>query len=139
MNIKPIFSVIPKRMLPDTNVVSAQKAYAQSVDVFERGDTVKKVAVQFKKMVFDSVADWKDSVPLDNEDGALVFKNLLVPYTNFASKLSQKDTERFVSLVFGENQVEFLEQASLKNRDARLFKTTIEEHLGKTIREVVVK
>ena len=136
VNLKPL---LPKRIFPTIGIAKAQKSYLQTQDIFEKGDSVKSAAVSFKKMVFESLDDWKTSVPRDNEDGATHLKKILAPYTVFTNKLNSHDAERFTKLAFGENQVEFIENASVRNKDVKLFKSVLEKRLGKSIREVVVK
>ena len=130
-------AVLPKRIFPTTTVQKAQNIYTQTTDVFEKQDVVKTTAATFKKTVFDSVSDWAEGIPADGKEGADFLKKLLAPYTVFVEKLSTHDAERFVKLVFGENQVEFIEDASTKNKDVMLLKDTLEKSLGKTIREVI--
>ena len=139
MKLNNMQNILPKRLYPTTGVIKAQKLYVQTGDIFVKSDSVREVAASFKKNIFDSVSDWDSQIPSDKEDGASLLKKLLAPYTVFAEKLIPHDSERFVRLAFGENQVEFLEKASLRNKDVMLFKTTLEKTLGKTIREVVVK
>ena len=137
--LKSLCNILPKRICQTTQQSESYKVYTQTQDVFEKSDTVKSFAESFKKNVLDSVADWETNVPLDEEAGSTSLKNLLAPYTLWAEKLNQHDSERFVKLVFGETQVEYIEKASLRNSDVNLFKTTLENSLGKSIREVVVK
>ena len=139
LNLSSLENLLPKRIQQNQQVENAHQIYTHTCDTFQKSDSVKDVAVEFKKNLFDSIDDWNVSIPANGENGSTLLKKILAPYTQFVDTLNERDAERFVTLVFGENQVGMLEETSLKNDDVYLFQTTLEKRLGKTIREVVVK
>ena len=137
--LSDISKLLSKSIAINTKVDTAHRAYSHATDIFDKRDTVKNVALEFKKNLFDSIDDWHLSIPANDESGSTLLKKILAPYTLFVDTLNEKDTERFTRFVFGENQVEMLEDASIKNNDIDLFKRTLEKSLGRTIREVIVR
>ena len=114
-----------------------RKKYLQTCDTFERTSAVKTVAKDFRQKIMDPFADWGKQFPRKNDEGYSVIRQSINATTNFIDELTQQDAEQFTKLVFGENQVLAIEEASKRNSDVKLLKDHLEEHLGTTIRKAI--
>ena len=113
--------------------------YANTKDTFERTTAMKDIARSFRTQVVVPFSDWESVLPANKKEGSTLLRDTLTPYIEAIKNFSKKDAEVFSKLVFGENQVKQLEKSSKKNTDIRVLKQTLEEAMGKSLSDVIIK
>lgn len=134
-----IINIIPKKIIKTPDVTMGVNIYTHTQDVFEKQDSVKEIAVSFKKEIIDAFSDWDNYIPNDSEAGSTFLKRKLAQYTLFVNQLSSTSAESFSKLVFGEKQIEEFKNAAKHNSDVALFVESLEEVMGKSLEKIIQK
>lgn len=137
--IRPIITPLKVEVINNQTVARNSKLYNSAKDTFVRSTATKDVAAKFRKQVVLPFSHWDSSFPADYEKGSGLLQDMLEPYIKAIKGFSAKDAEMFSKLVFGEKHIKQLEEGSKKNTDLKIFKETLEDVMGKTLSEVIVK